>query len=60
VARRRRAQRVPPTRHQRQRQAALPARQLRHAHALELAREGVALNIMKRQLGRAELGTTSI
>jgi hypothetical protein len=33
--------------------------QLRHAHALELAREGVALNIM-RQLGHANLGTTSI
>jgi site-specific recombinase XerD len=34
--------------------------QLRHAHALELAREGVALNIIQRQLGHAHLGTTSI
>jgi site-specific recombinase XerD len=34
--------------------------QLRHAHALELAREGVPLNIIQRQLGRLNLGTTSI
>jgi integrase/recombinase XerD len=34
--------------------------QLSHAHALELAREGVPLNIIQRQLGRANLGTTSI
>jgi site-specific recombinase XerD len=34
--------------------------QLRHAHALELAREGVPLNIIQRQLGHADLGTTSI
>jgi site-specific recombinase XerD len=32
--------------------------QLRHAHAL--AREGVPLNIIQRQLGHASLGTTSI
>jgi site-specific recombinase XerD len=32
--------------------------QLRHAHALELAREGVPLNII--QLGHVNLGTTSI
>jgi integrase/recombinase XerD len=31
---------------------------LRHAHAL--AREGVPLNIIQRQLGHASLGTTSI
>jgi hypothetical protein len=31
-----------------------------HAHALELAREGVPLNIIQRQLGHANLGTTSI
>ena len=30
--------------------------QLRHAHALELAREGVALTIIQRQLGHANLG----
>src|SRR5919198_466725 len=34
--------------------------QLRHAHAIELAREGVPLNIIQRQLGQANLGTTSI
>jgi hypothetical protein len=35
-------------------------RQLRHAHAVELAREGVPLNVIQRQLGHANLGTTSI
>jgi DNA-binding transcriptional MerR regulator len=34
--------------------------QLRHAHALELAREGVPLNIIQRQLWHTNLGTTSI
>jgi site-specific recombinase XerD len=34
--------------------------QLRHAHAVEPAREGVALNVIQRQLGHANLGTTSI
>jgi integrase len=34
--------------------------QLRRAHALELAREGVPLNIIQRQLGHTNLGTTSI
>jgi site-specific recombinase XerD len=38
----------------------LAPHQLRHAHALDLAREGVALNIFQRQLGHANLGTTSI
>ena len=33
--------------------------QLRHAHAVELVREGVAVNIIQRQLGHSELGTTS-
>ena len=34
--------------------------QLRHAHAVELAREGVAINIIQRQLGQhTDLGTTS-
>jgi integrase len=32
----------------------------RAAHALELAREGGGLNIIQRQLGHANLGTTSI
>lgn len=31
-----------------------------HAHAVELAREGVPLNIIQRQLGHVNLGTTSI
>ena len=31
--------------------------QLRHAHAVELAREGVAVNIIQRQLGHTDLGT---
>jgi integrase len=34
--------------------------QLRRAHAVELAREGVPLNVIQRQLGHANLGTTSI
>jgi site-specific recombinase XerD len=34
--------------------------QLRHAHAVELAREGVPLNIIQRQLCHVNLGTTSI
>jgi site-specific recombinase XerD len=34
--------------------------QLRHAHALELAREGVPLNLIQGQLGHTNLGTTSI
>jgi hypothetical protein len=34
--------------------------QLRHAHALERAREGVPLNNIQRQLGHANLGMTSI
>jgi integrase len=34
--------------------------QLRHAHAVELAREGVPPNVIQRQLGHANLGTTSI
>ncbi len=33
--------------------------QLRHAHAVELAREGVSVNIIQRQLGHTDLGTTS-
>jgi len=33
--------------------------QLRHAHGLELAREGVPLNIIQRQPGPSNLNTTS-
>jgi len=34
--------------------------QLRHAHAVEMAREGMPLNVIQRQLGHADLGVTSI
>lgn len=34
--------------------------QVRHAHAVEMAREGVPLNVIQRQLGHADLGVTSI
>ena len=37
----------------------LAPHQLRHAHAVGLAREGVAVNIIQRQLGHSDLGTTS-
>jgi site-specific recombinase XerD len=33
--------------------------QLRHAHAVEMSREGVPLVIIQRQLGHADLGITS-
>ena len=34
--------------------------QLRHAHAVEMAREGVPLNVIQRQLEHVNLGVTSI
>lgn len=34
--------------------------QLRHAHAVEMAREGLPLNVIQRQLGHANLGVTSV
>ena len=34
--------------------------QLRHAHAVEMTREGVPLNVIQRQLGHANLGVTSV
>ncbi len=34
--------------------------QLRHAHAVEMAREGVALIVIQRQLGHSDLGITSV
>jgi len=34
--------------------------QLRHAHAVEMAREGVPLNVIQRQLGHGDLGITSV
>ena len=33
--------------------------QLRHAHAVEMAREGVPLIVIQRQLGHSNLGNTS-
>jgi integrase len=40
--------------------AAVRPLQLRHAHAVELAHEGVPLNVIQRQLGHTNLGVTSI
>jgi site-specific recombinase XerD len=34
--------------------------QLRHAHAVELAHEGVPLSVIQRRLGHTNLGVTSI
>ncbi len=34
--------------------------QLRHAHAVEMAREGVSLVVIQHQLGHANLGITSV
>lgn len=34
--------------------------QLRHAHAVEMAREGVPLMVIQRQLGHTDLGITSV
>jgi integrase/recombinase XerD len=34
--------------------------QLRHAHAVEMAREGIPLLVIQRQLGHTNLGITSI
>ncbi len=39
---------------------ALPRINSRHAHAVEMAREGVPLNVIQRQLGHADLGITSV
>jgi site-specific recombinase XerD len=36
------------------------ARQLRHAHAVEMAHEGVPLIVIQCQLGHSNLGITSI
>jgi integrase/recombinase XerD len=38
----------------------VPAHQLRHAHAVELAREGVPLPVIQRQLGHSYVSTTSV
>ncbi len=36
------------------------AYQLRHAHAVEMTREGISLNVIQRQLGHTNLRVTSI
>ena len=38
----------------------LAPHQLRHAHAVEMAREGVPLVVIQRQLGHSNLGITSV
>jgi site-specific recombinase XerD len=38
----------------------LAPHQLRHAHAVEMAHEGVPMVVIQRQLGHAHLGITSI
>jgi site-specific recombinase XerD len=38
----------------------LAPHQLRHAHAVEMAREGVPLIVIQRQLGHSDLGITSV
>ena len=40
--------------------AAVAPHQLRHAHAVEMAREGVPPIVIQRQLGHSNLGITSI
>jgi integrase len=34
--------------------------QLRHAHAIEMSREGIPITVIQRQLGHADLGVTSV
>jgi integrase len=51
---------IPPARERGGPTPAVRAHQLRHAHAVEMAREGVPLNVIQRQLGRADLGVTSV
>jgi site-specific recombinase XerD len=60
VGGRRRPLRAAPRRPRGRRAATLSPHQLRHAHAVELAREGVPLIVIQRQLGHSNLGITSI
>jgi hypothetical protein len=60
VVGRRGPHRVPPARRPCRGEAPLCAAPAAPRHALELASEGVALNIIQRQLGHANFGTTSI
>jgi integrase len=48
---------APPPQRERRRFA---PHQLRHAHAVEMAREGVPLSVIQRQLGHGNLGITSV
>ena len=59
LGRDRRPSRTAPARRRRRVRRRFAPHQLRHAHAVELAREGVAINIIQRQLGHTDLGTTS-
>jgi integrase len=38
----------------------LAPHQLRHAHAVEMSREGIPITVIQRQLGHADLGVTSV
>jgi integrase len=60
VVKRQRARRVPPTRRSGGYPTPLRAAPAPPRPAVELAREGVPLNIIQRQLGHANLGTTWI
>ena len=57
---RRRACRAAPHGGDRRHSPAFRADQLRHAHAVEMAHEGVPLIVIQRQLGHSNLGITSI
>ena len=59
MVRDRRASRVAPARRRRWRAAPVRSASAAARAAVELAREGVAINIIQRQLGHTDLGTTS-
>ena len=58
--RRRRARRAAPHGRNRGVRRRFAPHQLRHAHAIEMAHEGVPLIVIQRQLGHSNLGITSI
>jgi integrase/recombinase XerD len=60
VGKRCRPPRAAPHRGARGRSPALRPHQLRHAHAVEIAHEGVPLIVIQRQLGHSNLGITSV
>ncbi|HEY4280214.1 MAG TPA: tyrosine-type recombinase/integrase, partial [Conexibacter sp.] len=60
VVQRRRAQRPASRRCHSRSAPSLRTDQLRHAHAVEMAHEGVPLIVIQRQLGHSNLGITSI